>query len=465
MIAEYASLDATALAGLIARGEVSALEALETAISRVERLNPSLNAVARKLYDYARAAVAAGLPKGRFHGVPFLLKDLDLSLRGTVLSEGSRLMADNVSDFDSNLVTRYKDAGLVIFGRTNSAEFGLRFTTEPLAYGATVNPRDPTLSAGGSSGGAGAAVASGMVPMAHATDGGGSLRQPAALNGLFGLKPSRGRVPPGPEKSDALFGIAVSHALTHSVRDSAALLDATLGPDTGAIFAPPDPVIPYERMVERDPPRLRVSVQKRPFNGVPVDAICLDAVDEAARLCEAMGHAVDDDAPDFSDVPLGMALGCLSAAYTTDRVFTYGAKKGIADPLSLVEPGHAEYLRSRMNTPATELIAAFRVVREMGRRYSTYFQTHDVILSPVTATAELPLGWLRSDAADFEEISRRSGLHGPFTAPYNSAGAPAMSVPFAQGGKPAGVHFAAAYGREDILFSLAGAIERAKPWR
>jgi Asp-tRNA(Asn)/Glu-tRNA(Gln) amidotransferase A subunit family amidase len=464
MLSDYLRYDAVGLAQLVAQGEASPSDLLEAAIAEVERSNPALNAVVHKLYDHGRAAIAAGLPNGRFRGVPFLLKDLDLALSGAPLSEGSRLMAGYVADFDSTLVARYKAAGLVIFGRTNSAELGLSFTTEPLAFGPTRNPRDPALSAGGSSGGAAAAVACGMAPMAHATDGGGSIRQPAALNGLFGLKPSRGRTPPGPNQSDVFFGIAVSHAVTRSVRDSAALLDATLGPEPGALFAPADPPVPYERCAERDPPRLRIAVQRRPFNGAAVDPACLAAVEEAARLCEAMGHHVDDAAPDFSDVDLAGALGLLSAAFTADRIFAYAAGAGVADPLERIEPGHAEALRAGMNRPAHELVAAIHVVREIGRRYARYFEARDVILSPVTATAALPLGWLASGAADCAEIGRRAAAHAPFTAPYNAAGTPAMSVPFAQGGKPVGVQFAAGYGREDLLFGLAGAIERARPW-
>ena len=464
MFADYARYDAVGLAELVARGEASPQELLDAAISEVERLNPALNAVCHKLYDHARAAIAARLPRGRFHGVPFLLKDLDLAMAGAPLTEGSRLMAGYVPDFDSTLVARYKAAGLVIFGRTNSAELGLSFTTENLAFGATRNPRDPSLSAGGSSGGAAAAVASGMVPMAHATDGGGSIRQPAALNGLFGLKPTRGRTPPGPDKSDVFFGIAVSHAVTRSVRDSAALLDATLGSEPGAIFAAPAPQVSYERCAECDPPRLRIAVQRRPFNGAAVEPACLAAVDEAARLCEAMGHIVDDDAPDFSDVELSPALALLSSAFTAERVFAFAALAGRSDPLDKIEPGHAASIRSRMNRPAWQVVEAMNVVREIGRRYARYFETHDIILSPTTATAELPLRWLAS-SEDFAEIGRRAGAHAPFTAPYNAAGVPAMSVPFWRDSKPIGVQFAAAVGREDVLFSLAGAIERAKPWR
>ena len=464
MFGDYACYDAVGLAKLVASGETSPLELLESAIAEVERHNPAVNAVVHKLYDHGRAAIAAGLPRGRFRGVPFLLKDLDLALRGAPLSEGSRLMAGYVPDFDATLVSRYKAAGLVIFGKTTSAELGLSFTTEPLAFGPVRNPRDFTLSAGGSSGGAAAAVASGMVPMAHATDGGGSIRQPAALNGLFGLKPSRGRTPPGPDKSDVFFGIAVSHAITRSVRDSAALLDATLGDEAGALFAPSAPAIAYERLAERDPPRLRIGVQRRPFNGARVEPACLAALEDAAHLCEAMGHDIDDDAPEFSDIELPAALALLSSAFTAERIFGYAARAGVADPLAYVEPGHADALRAHMNRPAHEFVAAMHVVREVGRRYAGYFEHRDVILSPVTATSELPLGWLASNAADFAEIGRRAAAHAPFTAPYNAAGAPAMSVPFAQGGKPIGVQFAAAFGREDVLFGLAGAVERARPW-
>jgi Asp-tRNA(Asn)/Glu-tRNA(Gln) amidotransferase A subunit family amidase len=462
----YAEYDAVALADLVARRAVSASDLLETAIAEIERLDPSLNAVAHRHYDEARAAVAASLPAGRFRGVPFLLKDLDLALAGTVLSEGSRLMAGYVPDFDSTLVARYKAAGLVILGKTNSAELGLSFTTEPLAHGPTRNPRDPLLSAGGSSGGAAAAVASGMVPMAHATDGGGSIRQPAALNGLFGLKPSRGRTPPGPNRSEIFFGISVSHALTRSVRDSAALLDATLGTEPGAIFTPPDPGLRYEDCAKRDPAPLRIALQRRPFNGAPVERSCGDALDEAARLCEAMGHIVEEAAPAVPFEELARALGLLSGAFTADRIDAYAAAAGIADPLSLIEPGHAAFLRATRNRPAREVVAALETVRGVGRVYARFFETWDVILSPVTATATLPLGWLASDAGDFEEIGRRAAAHAPFTAPCNAAGIPAMSVPFAQNGVPVGAQFAAAFGREDLLFSLAGAIERARPgWR
>lgn len=460
---EYKRYDAVGLADLVARREVSPEEMTEAAIAAIEELNPRLNAVVYRYFDAARAAVRAGLPAGRFRGVPFLLKDLDVFMRGLPMSEGSRLIAGHQPDFDSTVVERYRAAGLVILGRTNSAELGLSFTTEPLAHGATRNPRDPRLSPGGSSGGSAAAVASGMVPMAHATDGGGSIRQPAALNGLFGLKPSRGRTPPGPDRSEIFFGISVGHALTRSVRDSAALLDATCAHEPGAIFTPPEPAMPYETMVERDPPRLRIALQKEPFNGAVVDPLCLAAVEEAAALLSSMGHVVDVARPDLSDISSGAASALLAGAYTAEKIEAFAAKAGIADAYAALEPGHALFVRQSHARSSKDMVAALETVRAVGRRYARFFESWDVILSPVTATPELALGWLGPDVPR-DEIARRAAAHAPFTGPYNLAGTPAMSVPFSQQGKPVGVQFAAATGREDVLFSVAGAIERARPW-
>lgn len=459
---EYRRHDAVALTALVTRGEVTPAEVLEAAVATIDARNPALNAVVIRFEDAARAAVARGLPHGRFHGVPFLLKDLDLALAGQPLTHGSRLFQGFVPTEDSTLVARYKAAGLVILGRTNSAELGLSFTTEPAAYGPTRHPQDPTLSPGGSSGGAAAAVASGMVPMAHGTDGGGSIRQPAALCGLFGLKPSRGRTPAGPDASETFFGLAVSHALTRSVRDSAALLDATAGFEPGALHWLPEPTCSYEHCAGRDPPRLRIALQRRPFNGAAVDPSCLAAVEEAARLCEDLGHHVEDGAPDLSGLDAGAAAGLLSGAFTAERIATYAAQAGIADPLSRLDLLHAAHVRAAMIRSAPDLVAALATMRAVERRVTAFFTRADIILSPVTATPSLPLGWLSSP--DPAERDRRAAAHAPFTAVYNRAGVPAMSVPFAQGGTPVGVQFAAALGREDLLFGLAGAIERARPW-
>ncbi len=299
-----------------------------------------------------------------------------------------------------------------------------------------------------------------MVPMAHGTDGGGSIRQPAALTGLFGLKPSRGRTPAGPEASEVFFGLSVSHALTRSVRDSAALLDATCGHEPGALHWLPDPAVPFERCAERDPPPLRIAVQRRPFNGAPVDPLCLSALDEAARLCESFGHRLEEDAPDLAGI--AAHAGLLSGAFTAERILGFAAMRGIADPLALIEPAHADHVRAAMARPAQDVVAALAAVRTVERRYARFFERHDILMSPVCATPVLPLGWL--SGPDGEERSRRAAAHAPFTAPCNAAGIPAMSVPFAQGGRLVGVQFAAALGREDLLFGLAGAIERARPW-
>ncbi len=465
MMADYARYDAVGLAALLRRGEVSALELVEAAVDAIDRLNPGLNAVVHRLDDRARQAVAAGVPQGRFAGVPFLLKDLDLHLAGTPLTNGSRLFDGVLSDRDSTLVARYERAGLVIVGRTNSAELGLSFTTEPRAFGPTRHPRDPALSPGGSSGGSAAAVAAGLVPMAHATDGGGSIRQPAALSGLFGLKPSRGRLPPGPSASEVFFGMAVSHALTRSVRDSAALLDATQGAEPGTLHGLDPPSIPYEASASRDPPALRIALQRRPFGGGAVDPACLAAVEAAGRLCEALGHHVEEAAPPLDDVPFAMLFRRLEGALTAALVDDLAREHGIADPLDRLDPVNALWIVEARATAATDLVRALAAVHAVGRAYAEFFTRFDLILSPVIATPTLPLGWLAGDHHDLDRQIARFQAHAPFTFPYNAAGCPAMSVPFAGDREgPVGVQFAAALGREDTLFALAGQIERARPW-
>ncbi len=465
MSLDYARTDAVGLAGLVARGAVSPGELLDEALAAIDRLNPRLNAVVHRFEDRARRRLAAARPTGRFAGVPFLLKDLDLELAGVPLTNGSRLFDGLVPSRDSTLAARYEAAGLVILGRTNSAELGLSFTTEPRAFGPSLNPWDATLSPGGSSGGAAAAVASGMVPMAHATDGGGSIRQPAALTGLFGLKPSRGRTPPGPAASETFFGLAVSHALTRSVRDSAALLDATLAPEPGALHALPAPAVAYERCAERDPAPLRVALQLRPFEGGTVDPDCLRALEGAAHLLASLGHRVAEDAPPLHDVPFTDLFRRLAGALTAGFVDDAARQRGLADPLPFLDPVHAAWVEEGRGLGAAGLIAALDAVHAVGRAYADFFTRHDVILSPVIATRTLPLGWLGGDHRDLDRQVARFRAHAPFTFPTNAAGCPAMSVPFAMDdGPPLGVQVAAAVGREDLLFALAGQIERTRPW-
>jgi amidase len=465
IIQGYETFDGLALANLVRRREVTPLELLESAIERVDRLNPALNAVVHRHDDVARRAIAAGLPDGLFTGVPFLLKDLDVCLADTPLSNGSRLFEGFVPDYDSTLVARHKAAGLVIFGKTNTPELGMSFATEPLAFGPTSNPWNMTLSPGGSSGGAAAAVAAGMTPMAHATDGGGSTRTPAALTGLFGLKPSRGRTPSGPKSSEVFYGMAISHGISRTVRDSAALLDVTQGYEPGTLHALPAPAIPYRETALRDPPRLKVALMTKAFGGGPVDPVCIRAAEGAARLCQDLGHDVVEAAPEIDGsamIPLfRLMVGVLTAAFVGD----FAKQNGIEDPLSRMEPLNVAWLREAHTHSAVDLTRAIGAAQAIGRSFSRFFSQHDLLLSPTTGTHSLKIGWLDGCMTDLDEFMARFAAHGPFTFPYNASGCPAMSVPFdVVANLPVGVQFGAALGREDMLFALAGQIERARPW-
>jgi len=289
---EYESHDALGLAELVRKHEVSPREVLEAMVERVEARNPAINAVTIKAFDQAEAAIAAGLPDGPFTGVPYVIKDLHAPVRDLPLTHGSRLFFGNVSDFDSETVARLRRAGFVIAGRTNAPEFGMNVSTEPLFYGATHNPWNRDHSAGGSSGGSAAAVAAGMLPAAHATDSLGSIRVPAACCGLVGLKPTRGRNPVGPHRGDATQGLSHEHCVTRSVRDCAAILDATNGPDEGAPWFTAPPAESFLSQVGRDPGRLRIGLVTEAWNGAPVDPACKTAVEHVGKLCAERGHAI-----------------------------------------------------------------------------------------------------------------------------------------------------------------------------
>ncbi len=311
---DVASLDATAQAELVRRKEVKPIELVEGAIERIERVNPQLNAVIMPMFDLARKAANGPLPDGPFTGVPFLLKDLTATYAGVPMASGSAFAKDFVPDHDSELVLRHKRAGLIILGKTNTPEFGFLPTTEPHAFGPTRNPWNTNHSSGGSSGGSAAAVASGMVPFAHGADGGGSIRIPASCCGLFGLKPTRARNPLGPDLGDFMSGLHVDHGLTRSVRDSAALLDATCGPDLGdPYFAPPQERA-YLEEVGADPGKLRIAFTKQAGEGVAIHPDCVAAVEDAAKLCESLGHNVEETPVDLSTPASNQAFGVLFSA-------------------------------------------------------------------------------------------------------------------------------------------------------
>ena len=463
---EFASFDGLGLAELVRGRHVSPSELLDAAVSQVEARNPELNAVVTKLYDHARLAIAAGLPDGPFTGVPYLLKDLGAHVSGAVTSFGSTLFKDFVVDHDSEITARLRRAGLVIFGKTNTPEMGLAASTEPRLFGPTRNPWKPSHSSGGSSGGSAAAVAAGMVPMAHATDGGGSIRIPASCCGLFGLKPTRARNPMGPDAGEGWGGASVGHAVTRTVRDSAALLDATSGPDIGDPYWAPPPARPFLEEVGRDPGRLRIAITTRPWNGQPVDAECAEAAVAAARLCERLGHHVDEATPDVDARALGDATLVIISANI--RATLEARAAGLGREL---KPGDVERLTwaravDGHTARAADYARSIGVVHRIGRVVARFFTRYDILLSPTMCQPPFPLGVLDLMTDDVERYTKAILGSIGFTSLFNSSGNPAMSVPLAwsRSGLPIGVQFAAPFGDEAMLFRLGAQLERAQPW-
>jgi amidase len=463
---DYARYDGLGLAELVARGEVSPSELLETAIEQVEDKNPLLNAVICPMFDEARREVQTELPDGPFRGVPFLLKDLGVSYAGNITTSGSRLFADDVRDFDSELVSRYRRAGLVIFGKTTSPEFGLTTTTESLLFGKTRNPWNPSHTSGGSSGGASAAVASGIVPMAHASDGGGSIRIPASCCGLFGLKPTRGRMPFGPNVGEGWSGLSISHVVTRSVRDSAALLDATRGPDLGAPYWESPVERPYLDEVGRDPGTLRIGFQREAFTGAPVSPDCLDAVDDAGKLCESLGHEIVPVKLQVDAAELGFAIQTIISSNlrldVEDRLRRLGRELADDD----LEPFTHIFLKAAADRNGADYARATRIVHAFGRQVEAEFANIDLLLTPTLAVPPLRIGELALDNPDIAQLAGNLVACSAFTQLFNVTGQPAASLPlhWNRDNLPIGVQFAAPFGREDRLFRLAGQLEGARPW-
>ncbi|MFO0997101.1 MAG: amidase family protein [Alphaproteobacteria bacterium] len=459
-------LDATAQAELIRRGEIRPHELLDAAIARIERVNPRLNAVVTTLYDQARAASTARgqAGGGPFAGVPFLLKDLLARLAGARQTAGSAALADAIDDHDSELVLRMKRAGLVILGKTNTPEFGLLPTTEPQLFGPTRNPWDPARSAGGSSGGSAAAVAARLVPMAHANDGGGSIRIPASCCGVFGLKPTRGRNPLGPDVGDIMGGLVVEHAVSLSVRDSAALLDATAGPDAGAPYWAEPPARPFAAEIGADPGQLRIGFSTTAPAGTPIHPDCVAAVEDAARLCESLGHAVHEAAPIFDGPSMYEAFMTLWAASTAGMIESL--ERTIGPGARRVEPATAALAARGRTIPAVAYMGAIARLQAIARAIARFFETHDLWLTPTLGHPPPPLGHFDTRTDNLEALFDRSREFVPFTLIANFTGQPAMSVPLYWNahGLPIGVHVMGRYGDEATLFRLASQLETARPW-
>jgi Asp-tRNA(Asn)/Glu-tRNA(Gln) amidotransferase A subunit family amidase len=458
-------LDGLGIAERVRRTDVSAREVLERAIARIEATDPKLNALSERCFELARSQLEGGIdPRAPFAGVPFLVKDLWCDMPGTRSTQGSRYWRDFRPSVESEIVRRFRKAGLVIVGRSATPELGLSPTTETLLRGATRNPWNLERSAGGSSGGSAAAVAAGLVPLAHATDGGGSIRIPASCCGLFGLKPTRARTPAGPLRSEGWSGLSSAHAVTKSVRDSAALLDVICGAEPGEPYSAPSHGS-FLAATRRPPPRLRVALMRSPFSGTPVDADCLAALDGAVRLLGDLGHHVEEARPPLDGASLAAAHGTLVAVAIREALEDRSAQLGRAWSSDDVETATAVLAEYGAKTSGVAHARARESCGRSGRVMAQFMENWDVILSPTLAAPPAPLGQLAPSNADFEAWGRRVALYTPFTAVANITGQPAMSVPLHMAdGLPIGVMFIGRFGEEELLYSLAAQLESAAPW-
>ena len=462
-------MDALDQAALVARCDVSPVELLEAAISRIEELDPALNAVVIRWFDHARdVAASPDLPGGPLSGVPFLLKDLYTSYAGQTLSNGNQALKDAaiVDTADTTLVARFRAAGLVIAGRTNSPEMGSLPTTQPLAWGPTRNPWDTARTPGGSSGGAAAAVAAGMVPFANASDGGGSIRIPASCCGLVGLKPSQGRVTVGPMRAEV--GLGVEHCVSRTVRDSAVLLDAVRGPGVGDTVIAPAPERPYADEVGADPGQLRIGFLDAHPRGEWLHGDCIEAVRSAAAMLEGLGHAVSADSPAaLADQSLTEKFMALWATQMAMAVKGFGETLGRELAEADVEPVNwvqAEFA-TRLSAAdyAGALAASYRFRRQVQQWWSDGW---DVLVTPTLGEPPPLLSEFEPVDGDPSAPMRRAAQFVPFTPAFNMSGQPAISLPlhWNADGLPIGVQLVAAYGREDVLIRLAAQLEAAHPW-
>ncbi|MEG0940012.1 MAG: amidase [Comamonas sp.] len=473
---ESQMLDGYAWAEQIRRGDVTPLEALDAAIARTEAL-PKLNAVVIKDYELARGLAkqmsalsaadrAAATAKAPMWGVPFLVKDLNQYMKGTVTTNGCRFFKGAVAEYDSTLVARYKAAGLNIFGKTASPEFGQTPTTESLLYGKSPNPWNAAHTTGGSSGGAASVVAAGIVPVAHASDGGGSIRIPASHCGLFGLKPSRGRLPAGPANMEGWMGLSMNHVISRSVRDSAHLLDLTQGREPGSRTVPPRDVDgTYFEALNQGPRKLKIAVWPKNYFGIPVHADCQAAVDKAIKACLALGHEIVEDMPQLPVADVFSGLGIVTSVGMMASIRAREKQLGRAVRQDEVEQMDWLYLEKAKTYTAEQMLMARTNFDTAGQILDRFFLKYDLVLTPVMAVPPPLLGVLSLDQP-YDSFAREAVKASPYTALFNMTGQPAMSVPmhWTKDNLPVGAHFAAPFGREGRLLGLAAQLEQTVPW-
>lgn len=470
MTLKIEDMDATGLAALVAKREVSAGELLDLSLDRVAAVNPALNAVVLIQEPVARAAIKAGLPDGPFKGVPFLLKDLGAEAVDFPSHNGSKLTANTRYKLNSAIYDRIRGTGVVTFGRTTAPEGGVGPATEAAVYGApTRNPWNLDHTPGGSSGGAGAAVAAGIVPMAHGSDGGGSVRIPASNNGLFGFKPTRARFPDGPYAGEGWAGMAIDGFLSRSVRDNAAMMDACAGPDLGAPYVAPDMAVSYRDAIKTPPRRLRIAMCDTTFTGTPIHPECKAAVLNAAKLLESLGHVVTPAAPKADHLGMMRAWTRIVACGTALSI--RGSLRRLGrdlrpDDVQGVARSAAEFAQT---ISGADYLEAVGKIHAYGREMAAAFSGYDILLSATMAEPPAKIGRFTHDRDDYETY--RTGPEGvfaysPFCAVFNASGQPAASVPLhvTKDGLPVGVHLAAPFGEDATLIAICAELESAAPW-
>jgi amidase len=465
---EYARYDGIGLAELVRAGEIRPAELLDAALAQLERRNPALNAVTSVFEGIGRDSISQGLPHGPFRGVPYLLKDLSQQLAGTVTTGSCRVLVGQAAERDSTLVARLRAAGLVIFGKTNTPELGLSVTTEPAMFGPTRNPWDLARIAGGSSGGAAAAVAGGIVPMAQASDSGGSIRIPASCCGLVGLKPTRGRNPLGPDLFESLGGATTTHAVTRSVRDCAALLDVTSGADLGDPYLCHPHQGTFLEETHRAPGQLRIAVMAEPYIEAAVDPEVRGALDATVGFLESLGHCLEAARPRLDGAALVASVPVVFGAHVCVLLDNAAARRVRPWLEDEVEPLTWKLVCLARAEGASAYAAAIEAYQRAARAAARFHEDWDLLLSPTLATPPVPLGVLSTENADpaagaWQAFSRFS----PFAAIANLTGQPAISLPIARSGDglPIGMMFTAGLGREDLLLRLAAQLEAASPWQ
>lgn len=461
---DYRRHDAVGLAALVHNRDVSADELLDTALARMEAVNPTLNALHRDLRDEARAAIKNGLPDGPLAGVPFPIKDISVHMKGQPTGAGSRVFKNAVADEDSAIVSAYRKAGLVLFAKSNTPEFGLATVTEPVANGRTLNPWNLGRTSGGSSGGAASAVASGIVPAAHGSDGGGSIRTPSSCCGLFGLKVSRGRVSLAPG-GEGWGGLSVQHALTRSVRDSALLLDIACKPQPGDPYYLNPPATPFFNEVGKDPGRLRIAYTASTLVWGQSEAAPAQAARHAAQLCESLGHYVEEAKPDLDFQAMAVDANTLVLSSTAANLEREAERRGSPIREDELETLTWSIYQNGLKFSGPQMALALQNLHAFARKLGAFFERYDVFVLPTVAKPPVPVGSIDTNAKDLSDYAERLYTFIPNTQPFNVGGQPAMSVPlFWSEGLPIGVQFVSKMGAEALLFKLAAQLEQAQPW-